>query len=53
MFMVKRNFDEGLEASIKKLHGGKKNEALANKYLSLYSFLSESHIPLNTGKSLP
>ncbi|CAB4305678.1 unnamed protein product [Prunus armeniaca] len=32
MNMVRKNFDEGLGASIKKLTGGKKNEALANKY---------------------
>lgn len=31
MNMVRKNFDEGLGASIKKLTGGKKNEALANK----------------------
>lgn len=31
MSMVKKNFDEGLGASIKKLTGGKKNEELANK----------------------
>lgn len=32
MNMVKKNFDEGLGASIKKLSGGKKNDELANKY---------------------
>lgn len=31
MSMVKKNFDEGLGASIKKLTGGKKNDELANK----------------------
>ncbi|BFG26968.1 hypothetical protein CerSpe_132420 [Prunus speciosa] len=33
MNMVRKNFDEGLGASIKKLTGGKKNEALANKVM--------------------
>ncbi|KAF2292266.1 hypothetical protein GH714_018367 [Hevea brasiliensis] len=33
MSMVKKNFDEGLGASIKKLTGGKKNEELANKVM--------------------
>ncbi|XP_020534900.1 fatty-acid-binding protein 1 isoform X2 [Jatropha curcas] len=33
MNMVKKNFDEGLGASIKKLTGGKKNEELANKVM--------------------
>lgn len=36
MNMVSKNFDEGLEASIKKLIGGKKNEELANKYSNFY-----------------
>lgn len=31
MSMVRKNFDEGLGASIKKLTGGKKNEELTNK----------------------
>lgn len=31
MSMVSKSFDEGLEASIKKLTGGKKNEELTNK----------------------
>lgn len=31
MSMVKKNFDEGLGASIKKLTGGKKNDELTNK----------------------
>lgn len=31
MSMVKKNFDEGLGASIKKLNGGKKNDELASK----------------------
>lgn len=31
MNMVKKNFDEGLGASIKKLTGGKKDDELANK----------------------
>ncbi|KAI3868889.1 hypothetical protein MKX03_036418, partial [Papaver bracteatum] len=30
MNMVKKNFDEGLGGSIKKLNGGKKNEELTN-----------------------
>ncbi|XVF14029.1 hypothetical protein REPUB_Repub09cG0021100 [Reevesia pubescens] len=33
MSMVRKNFDEGLGASIKKLTGGKKNDELANKVL--------------------
>ncbi|KDO38980.1 hypothetical protein CISIN_1g043688mg [Citrus sinensis] len=33
MSMVKKNFDEGLGASIKKLTGGKKNDELANKVM--------------------
>ncbi|XVF60219.1 hypothetical protein PTKIN_Ptkin08bG0027200 [Pterospermum kingtungense] len=33
MNMVKKNFDEGLGASIKKLSGGKKNDELANKVM--------------------
>ena len=31
MSMVRKSFDEGLGASIKKLTGGKKNDDLANK----------------------
>lgn len=31
MSMVRKSFDEGLGASIKKLTGGKKNEELTNK----------------------
>lgn len=31
MSMVRKNFDEGIGASIKKLTGGKKNDELANK----------------------
>ncbi|KAH7532446.1 hypothetical protein FEM48_Zijuj04G0020800 [Ziziphus jujuba var. spinosa] len=33
MSMVKKNFDEGLGASIKKLNGGKKNDELASKVM--------------------
>ncbi|EOY02522.1 Chalcone-flavanone isomerase family protein [Theobroma cacao] len=33
MSMVRKNFDEGLGASIKKLTGGKKNDELANKFM--------------------
>ncbi|OMO69282.1 Chalcone isomerase [Corchorus olitorius] len=33
MSMVRKNFDEGLGASIKKLTGGKKNDELANKVM--------------------
>ncbi|KAL9458320.1 hypothetical protein AB3S75_007230 [Citrus x aurantiifolia] len=33
MSMVKKNFDEGLGASIKKLTGGKKNDELTNKVM--------------------
>lgn len=33
MNMVKKNFDEGLGASIKKLNGGKKNEELSKKVM--------------------
>lgn len=31
MNMVRKNFDEALGASVKKLNGGKKNDELANK----------------------
>lgn len=31
MNMVKKNFDEGLGASIKKLNGGKKDDELSSK----------------------
>ena len=31
MSLVKKNMDDGLAASIKKLTGGQKNEALTNK----------------------
>lgn len=31
MSMVRKNFDEGLGSSIKKLTGGKKNDELASK----------------------
>ncbi|KAG8489764.1 hypothetical protein CXB51_017944 [Gossypium anomalum] len=35
--MVRKNFGEGLGASIKKLNGGKKNDELANKaYINMY-----------------
>ncbi|CAI0454984.1 unnamed protein product [Linum tenue] len=37
MNMVKKNFDEGLGASIKKLTGGKKNDDLANKVMGAAS----------------
>ncbi|XP_026390906.1 fatty-acid-binding protein 1-like [Papaver somniferum] len=37
MNMVKKNFDEGLGGSIKKLNGGKKNEELANKVMGAAS----------------
>ncbi|OVA20603.1 Chalcone isomerase [Macleaya cordata] len=33
MTMVKKNFDEGLGASIKKLNGGRKNDELSNKVM--------------------
>lgn len=36
MNMVKKNFDEGLGSSIKKLNGGKKNDELTNKYIHTY-----------------
>lgn len=36
MNMVRKNFNQGLAASIKKLTGGKKNEELANKYSNFY-----------------
>lgn len=32
MNMVKKNFDEGLGASLKKLNGGQRNDELINKY---------------------
>ncbi|KAG9446732.1 hypothetical protein H6P81_012860 [Aristolochia fimbriata] len=37
MNMIKKNFDEGLGASIKKLNGGRKNEELANKVMGAAS----------------
>ncbi|PIA51683.1 hypothetical protein AQUCO_01100505v1 [Aquilegia coerulea] len=37
MSMVKKNFDEGLGASIKKLNGGKKDDELTNKVMGTVS----------------
>ncbi|XP_068664540.1 chalcone isomerase-like protein 1 [Aristolochia californica] len=37
MNMIKKNFDEGLGASIKKINGGQKNEELANKVMGAAS----------------
>ncbi|XP_068645558.1 chalcone isomerase-like protein 1 [Aristolochia californica] len=37
MNMIKKNFDEGLGASIKKINGGRKNEDLANKVMGAAS----------------
>ncbi|XP_050224339.1 chalcone isomerase-like protein 1 [Mercurialis annua] len=54
MNMVKRNFDEGLGAAIKKLNGGKKNDDLSNKVmgeasdnikLTSGSVIEISHLP--------
>ncbi|XP_038715004.1 fatty-acid-binding protein 1-like [Tripterygium wilfordii] len=45
MSMVRKNFDEGLGASIKKLTGGKKNDELANKVMGSAS----DNIKLTTG----
>ncbi|KAI3950170.1 hypothetical protein MKW92_044484 [Papaver armeniacum] len=45
MNMVKKNFDEGLGGSIKKLNGGKKNDELTNKVMGAAS----DDIKLSTG----
>ncbi|XP_039133586.1 fatty-acid-binding protein 1-like [Dioscorea cayenensis subsp. rotundata] len=48
MSMVRKNFDEGLGASLKKLNGGQKNEDLINKYNTfsdlLYTYLAMIYI---------
>ncbi|XXG49424.1 hypothetical protein AAC387_Pa02g3614 [Persea americana] len=45
MSMVRKNFDEGLGAAIKKVTGGQKNEELVNKVMGA----AGDHIKLNAG----
>ena len=45
MSMVRKNFDEGLGVSLKKLNGGQKNEELVNKY-NTFSDLIYTHLAM-------